>query len=334
MKRKITRRDFGKAAIAGVPLAAMTLKSAGVFAAAKPNSKINGVQLGAQTYSFRDLQTIDEVLAALVNVGLSSCELFSPGIEPGGAPAMMGNIGRPATPGGPPLTQAQMQAQFQAMQNSPEAKKRREDLRQWRLTTPASYFEGVRKKFNDAGVDIFAYNISFAADFSDDEINKAFDQARSLGAKFINSSSSVTVAKRIAPFADKQQFRVAWHGHSSKDPDQFASTDSFLTAFSLSKYFWANLDIGHYTAWGGDPVQFLKDHHDRVDNIHLKDRKKNEGANVEWGQGDTPICDVLELLKTEKWPIPAFIEYEYPGKGTSSEEVAKCYAFAKKCLTA
>jgi len=308
MKRKITRRDFGKAALAGIPLVSIALKSKSAFAAAKPNSKIHGVQLGAQTYSFRDLKTIDEVLTALTTVGLSSCELFSPCIEPGGAPA--------------------------ALQRSPDAAERREDLRKWRLSTAASYFEDVRKKFNGAGVEIYSYNISFSADFTDDEINKGFDQARALGARFINSSSSITVARRVAPFADKQQFRVAWHGHSSKDPDQFASTDSFLTGFGLSKYFWANLDIGHYTAWGGDPIQFLKDHHDRIDNIHLKDRKKNDGANVEWGEGDTKICDVLELIKNEKWPIPAFVEYEYPGKGTSTEEVAKCYGFAKKCLGA
>lgn len=334
MNSKLTRRDFGKVAIAGIPAASIALNVSSVFAAAKPNSKIDGVQLGAQTYSFRDFDTTDEVLNALVTVGLSSCELFSPGIEPGGAPAVMGNISKPATPGGPPPTLEQMMANYQAMLKSPEYKKRREDLRKWRLSTPMRYFEGIRKKFNDAGVDIFAYNESFDDDFTDDEIDKAFDMARALGAKFINSSSTVSIARRLVPFVEKQKFPVAWHGHSSKDPNEFASTQSFLTAFSLSKYYYANLDVGHYVAWGGDPVQFIKDHHERIDNIHLKDRKKNDGDNTEWGKGDTPICDVLELLKSTQWPIPAFIEYEYAGKETSTQEVAKCYAFAKKCLTA
>lgn len=96
MKSRLARRDFGKVAIAGISAASIALRSSSVFAATKPNSKIDGVQLGAQTYSFRDLDTIDQVLNALVTIGLSSCELFSPGIEPGGAPAVMGNISKPA----------------------------------------------------------------------------------------------------------------------------------------------------------------------------------------------------------------------------------------------
>ena len=333
MTKQMTRRNFGKLAVAGIPAVSLALSASWASAATKPNSKIDGVQLGAQTYSFRDLPTIDDVLHALVTAGLSSCELFSPEIEPGGVAAVMGPLVRPRAPGGAsPTDGQQMMAEYQAWTQSPEYKKHRQDVRQWRISTPMGYFNGIRKKFNDAGVDIYAYNQSFSDDYSDDEINKAFDDAHALGAKFINTSSTVSIAKRLVPFVEKQQFRVAFHGHSSADPDAFASTQSFLTAFSLSKYFWANLDIGHYVAWGGDPVQFIKDHHDRIDNIHLKDRKKNQGPNTEWGQGDTPIRDVLQLLKSTQWPIAAFIEYEYAGKGSSTEEVAKCYSYAKKCL--
>lgn len=49
-------------------------------------------------------------------------------------------------------------------------------------------------------------------------------------------------------------------------------------------------------------------------------------------QGDTPIQGVLQLLKRERWPIPAYIEYEYRGDGTPVEEVKRCYAYAKHAL--
>ena len=51
-----------------------------------------------------------------------------------------------------------------------------------------------------------------------------------------------------------------------------------------------------------------------------------------WGQGDTPIKEVLQLLKRERRPIPADIEYEYRGTGTSPEEVKKCYEYARQAL--
>ena len=58
----------------------------------------------------------------------------------------------------------------------------------------------------------------------------------------------------------------------------------------LSKYFKVNLDIGHFTAANYDAVAYLKEHHDSVTNLHIKDRKKAQGDNVPWGTGDTPFA--------------------------------------------
>jgi hypothetical protein len=53
-----------------------------------------------------------------------------------------------------------------------------------------------------------------------------------------------------------------------------------------------------------------------------------------WGHGDTPIKEVLQLMKTEKYKFPATIELEYaPPEGSDSEkEIIKCLAFAKAAL--
>jgi sugar phosphate isomerase/epimerase len=101
---------------------------------------------------------------------------------------------------------------------------------------------------------------------------------------------------------------------------------------AMSKYFKVNLDIGHFTAANFDAVDYITKNHENIVLLHLKDRKKNEGANVVWGEGDTPIKQVLLLLKEKKWPVPAFIEYEYKGAGTSPEEVEKCYEYCKQAL--
>ena len=117
------------------------------------------------------------------------------------------------------------------------------------------------------------------------------------------------------------------HGHSNlTDPNEFATPESFAAAMKMSKYFKVNLDIGHFTAANFDAVAYIREHHADITNLHLKDRKKNQGDNVPWGQGDTPIREVLQLLKRERWPIRAYIEYEYRGAGDAgrgSEEVLR-----------
>jgi sugar phosphate isomerase/epimerase len=137
----------------------------------------------------------------------------------------------------------------------------------------------------------------------------------------------------VVPFAEKHKMIVAMHGHSdTKDPNQFSTPQSFAKALEMSKYYRINLDIGHFTAAGFDPVDFIEKNHSKIVLLHLKDRKKNDGPNVPWGEGDTPIKEVLVLLKTKRYPIPAFIEYEYEGKGTSEQEVAKCLEYSKAAL--
>jgi sugar phosphate isomerase/epimerase len=210
----------------------------------------------------------------------------------------------------------------------------REELRKWRLTTPLDHFKEVRKKFDTAGVKLQAYNYSFNDSFTDEEIDRGFQMAKALGVKFITASSTLSAAKRVAPFADKYKIIVAMHNHANlTDPNEFAKPESFAAALEMSKYFGVNLDIGHFTAANFDPISYLEANHARITNLHLKDRKKDNGANTPWGEGDTPIKQVLQLLKQKKWNIPANIEYEYRGEDTVAE-VRKCFQYCKDALAA
>ena len=137
---------------------------------------------------------------------------------------------------------------------------------------------------------------------------------------------------RRAP-AEKHKMVVGMHGHDNlKDPNQFARPESFEKAMAESKWIGVNLDIGHFTAAGYDPIEFLQKYHDRIVTLHIKDRKKNQGANMPFGEGDTDIKGVLQLLKNKKWQIPANIEYEYKGAADPETEVRKCYEFCKAAL--
>lgn len=301
-----------KLALAAVPASAALGKMI--------DSKIEGVQLGVQSYSFRDLP-LDDAIQVMVADGLGDCELFSPHIEAGGIQATRA-LFQPGTK----LTREQRRAAFEAHEKK---------LQEWRLTVPLDYFKQVRAKFDRAGINLYAYNLSFNEHFSDEEIDRGFLMAKALGVGIITASTTLPVAQRVAPFAEKHRMIVAMHGHSNvTDPNQFATPESFAKALAMSKYFRINLDIGHFTAANYDAVDYIRKNHGNIVLLHLKDRKKNQGPNVPWGEGDTPIKQVLLLLKQKRYPIPAFIEYEYKGSGTSQQEVAKCYQYCKDVLTA
>ena len=279
-----SRRDLARLALAAVPASQLL---------AKPNSVIHGVALGAQSYSFRD-RSLDEAIKAMVDIGLSCCELWQGHAEPG--------------------------------------KMKREELRNWRTTVSLDEFKKVRAKFKQAGIKLYAYNYSFREDFSDPEIARGFEMAKALGVKCLTASSNVSTAKRVNPFAVKAKMLVGMHNHSNIMPNEFARPDDFAEAMSgQSNYIAVNLDIGHFVAAGFDPVAYIEKHHDRIVTIHLKDRKKNQGANLPFGEGETPIRECLQLLKTRRWKIPAVIEYEYKGADTV-EEVRKSYEYCKKML--
>jgi len=309
-----TRREFGKITVGSLAWPRLL--------GGLPDSKVAGVRIGAQTYSFRDMprpssgDAVDIVIKAMTDAGLGECELWASQIEPQ----------FPAPP-----------AAGRGVLETPEARKARDDarekLRRWRVDTPIDHFRGIGKKFSAAGINVHAFNYSFNDGMTDAEIDRGFEMARALGAQLITASTTLPVAKRVVPFAEKHKMIVAMHGHSNlTDPNEFATPASFAAAKAMSKYYRTNLDIGHFTAANFDAVAYIREHHQDITNLHIKDRKKNQGDNTPWGQGETPITEVLHLLKKEKWPIPAYIEYEYRGTKSPVEEVKDCYEFCKKAL--
>jgi sugar phosphate isomerase/epimerase len=263
-----------------------------VAEAARPKSRIKGVMIGAVTYSFRD-RNLDEMLQAMNKIGLSYAELWQGHVEPKGS---------------------------------------REELRKWRLSVSLDEFKKIRRKFDAAGIVLYAYNYGFRDDFSDAEIERGFQMTRALGVKRLTSTSTVSVAKRVSPFAEKYKIYVGMHNHSHLIPNEFARPEDFETAMTgTSRYIGVNLDIGHFVAAGFDPVEYVARHHDRIVTLHLKDRKRNQGPNVPFGEGDTPNREILRMLRDKKWPIPANIEYEYKG-GDTVIEVKRCYDWCKRAL--
>ena len=187
----------------------------------------------------------------------------------------------------------------------------------------------LKKMYNAAGVNIHIHKCPFGT--KDEDINFNFELAKALGCKAITAERADNTAKKLAPFAEKHKIYVAFHNHTNNVP----TIDKLDPLLDCGPYIMFNFDIGHYVAGtkGKNPVAVIEKYHDRIFSLHLKDRTP-EGGNVAWGQGKTPIKEVLQLLKKEKFPIYADIELEYkiPAGSTSVAEVAKCVAYCKEAL--
>ena len=263
MERHVyTRRHFCALALGTLPWAARS---------SKINSVVHGIQWGLQSYSFTGApleRILDVVIEGMVAAGLGECDIFSPQLDPpelaAAVRAAAGVSGRgaspAATPGAPdPRAQA------------------REALAHWRATAPLSYFRDIGAKFNRAGINIWGY--SGTTGNTDEEIERTFDIAKAMGAGYVTTSATHSLARRIAPLAEKHRMRVGFMGRpnmNATDPDQISKPQDFLDVVKLSKNFWISFDIGDATGGGWDALSFVRDHHERIALLYIKDRKRDK----------------------------------------------------------
>jgi len=242
---------------------------------ASPFGKFKGVNLGVITYSFRSMPgTADDLLGYLAQLGLGSVELMSDPIE-----AFAG------APKAPPRKRGKLTEEEQAVR-----KAYTEELRKWRLSTSMKPYKKLRKKFKAEGINIEV--AKFRLDrMTNEEIDYCFRAAKALGAKGITLERSDEAVRKLGPFADKHKRLIGYHNHAKVD---FHSWDE---AVAIAKYNAINLDVGHYVAGTNEsPIPLIKKYHDRILNLHLKDRKFDNGDNMPWGEGDTPLREILQLI--------------------------------------
>ena len=307
-----TRREMGKLALSALPAAVLLQK------AARPDSKFAGVQIGLNVpYSFgSNALSGDETLERCLQLGISAVELRSQPVESFlGLPADLAKAAAPVRNASPEQDAARKAALG--------------ELRTWRIAAPVEKAKGFRKQYEDAGVRIEVVKFDGIYAREDDELDYCFELAKALGARAISCEISVKDTKRLGTFADKHRLMVGYHGHAETTPADWE------TAFSYARHNGANVDIGHFVA-GHDtsPIPFLQKHHERITHIHVKDRKRNEGPNTPFGEGDTPITDVLLAIRDNRWPMQATIEFEYPVPPGSDrmKEIARCVQYCKDAL--
>jgi sugar phosphate isomerase/epimerase len=302
--------------MAFLPVSAMLAK--------RIDSAVHGVQFGLQSYIFTVIGLpydglLDLAIKSMVESGLGECDLYAPLVEPADLWERI-RAGAPARPGEQVTAQAAA-ARAQA----------REELAKWRMTVSLGHFRAIRNKFESAGIAI--HGLSAFPGSTEEELSRTFEIAEVLGARIVTLGVTFPAAERVAPLAEKRDFIVGIQGQpdlSITDPDVISKPAQYDKAVSLSRSYRISFDIGDATGGGYDSLAFVKDRLDRIAVIYLKDRRKDR-LSVPWGEGDTPIKEILRLVRDGKYPIRCYIDCDYKTTDRPAD-VKRSFAYAKAAL--
>lgn len=307
----LSRRDLGRLALGALPLVATAQK--------KIESVVHGVRFGLESHIFSGTGLpqdgiVDAMIQTMVEFGLGECDLDAPSIEPG---MYWDRIQSGGAGGAVPPEVAAARALA------------REELARWRKSVSLDYFRAIRRKFEDAGLEI--YGISGFPCSNEEEASRIFDIAKACGARQATPDMTLPTARRLAPLAEKCGLIVAVQGHPVvTSPNVIAKPADFEEALSYSKTYVVSLDIGDAVGGGWDPLDFVKKHHDRITVLYLKDRRKDR-LSVPFGEGDTPIAEILRLIRDKTYPIRCYIDCDHKTANRPAD-VKRSLEFAKAAL--
>lgn len=316
----LSRREFHRTVLSGIPASLLATKV----------SAQRGVRLGAMSYSFRDVEYVagrqieDGIISKCRDAGVDLIELMSNHLGPV-TEYVASVLGDPAS--------ANNGLRRGVFARTAEGQSARDELRAWRLATPMSHFAAIRQKFLAAGIQIHAYTVNgLDSDFTSDEIDRVFEQAKALGATVLSSSATLSVAQKLVPFAEKHDYLVAFHnGANATSPEQLGTPDTMRRLLGMSPRFRLVFDVAHYVQANFDPIPMLDEVHERIGHLHIADGRKNNQPEVPFGTGDTPLGPIVTRMKEGGYPFPAMVELEYPTPAGSSSpaEMKKCIEYLR-----
>ena len=268
---------------------------------------INGVDISVVTYSFNPgIEDMNIIIQNCLDSGSDNLELMGNHVET--------TMGMPRS---------------------------RRSHAEWRSNVSMKDFKNVKKQFKNQGINIFAYKpYCMGPNNSDGEIEYAMKATKALGADYLTAELTTKEnTKRISQFAEKHNVNIGYHAHLQ------ASDTAWDFALNNSKKNFINLDVGHYIAARKENTKetllnFILKNHSRICSLHLKDRQAakplNLGAsdNQIWGKGDTPIIEILQLVRDNSFKFTSSVELEYriPDGSNRVDEVIRCYEYCNQAL--
>ena len=267
------------------------------------NSKIEEVQVGVITYSYRSMpdKSLDAILNYVVESGISSVELMGSTVE-----------------------------EYAGLPKGKDGN----TIKKWREGVSMDKFKEVKDNFDREGVSIHILKLG-NHNWSNGEIDYAFNVCKTLGAKGVSMEISEDAAIKFAPFAEKHNLYVVFHNHMQPGDPNF----SFEKHLEYGSNLMLNFDAGHYYgATGKDPKLLIEKLHDRIVSIHIKDKTgpdaTSPNTNMPFGEGETDVVGILQLIRDNNWDIHCDIELEYdiPKDSDAVKEVKNCLDYCRTAL--
>ena len=233
------------------------------------------------------------------------------------------------------------QGQGGARQLSPEQEKYNKDLADFRKSPAAIRgWEELGKKLREAGINV--HLLKFEAGNTDELLDYSFAAANALGAYGITTEGSADKCASFGKIAARNGSLAVYHNHGQYANMTIAEIEKWLDMSPANRL---NFDAPHYFGFGYEdgpkltPMEFIDYFHDRIISIHIKDKTsfKNpfqSNQNQVWGQGETPLREILQLVR-DKYPnIHCDVELEYvvPQWSTPEKEIKNCVQFARQIL--
>ena len=313
----ITRRAFlGSAASAGIASGCRSL----VGNVPRHRSDYDGVRIGAITYSFAKMPEFPKgcTKGFILAAGLGSVELMDRDFERDLGIVPFRHIHAKH------LTKAQKVA-----------------ISCWRETAEMKPLEDFRTMYAEAGIGIHIVkfgDIGCPWMYSWKEAEYMFKATRALGAHVITRevpkvadwAAFRETADRLIPLMNEYDVDIAFHNHTQIAADTY---DGALLDYS--DRFKINFDIGNYVAANNDdPLAFIRRYRDRLASIHIKDRRSNNGPELPFGTGETPLVELFAMLKAERIDVPCDIEveYDFPSGSDAVRETRKCREFCRNVI--
>lgn len=260
-------------------------------------STFGGVPVGCNTRSLLNLP-LEDAIRTMADIGYGMAELHPGHVEPAG------------------LRRVAPDDELRA------------GLRDWRLGAPLEHFEEIGRRFRDAGLFLYAYNLDWRDGAGDAEIDRGFAMTRALGCRVLSAVGSRRLLARLDPFAERHGIWVGAHNEPRYLP-RSADLDELLVG--RSGYMGLTLDVGHLVASGSDPAAFLKARHDRIIDLHIKDRRRAGGPDVRFGEGDTPVAEILRINRDGGYHIPANVEWEVRDSDPGAS-LRTCLEYCRRAL--
>jgi hypothetical protein len=206
-----------------------------------------------------------------------------------------------------------------------------EQVRAWRVAVDLAPLADLRRTWEDAGVRIASVDWPHLTALGDEEVDYAFRVAAAVGADAIATALSLGAPQRLAPVAERHGVAVAFHAQDDADPTDVEA------ALGYSPFIGADVDLGQWLVAGaGSPLSFLTTHADRIATVRLTDRQTTDGALTWFGEGESPIREVLHAMRAHAWPFPAIVEigYDLASDAEQMTEIARALEWCRRYLSA